>query len=154
MPAAEDLGTVIAGFLAGAEAGTVLAPAGRPYTRAEVRELRGALSHVSSSDLGSHGVDAVSSGDVGSLIDALRAEGLPPSRVGAIVDALRSVFAYAIGRGLVISSPLIGLAPLTPEGPSPTTAVVALGETLVTWTVRLIALAFVLVAVGLAVALA
>ena len=145
----DELGTVIAGFLADAEAGR----AGRPYPREELRELRGALSHVES-ELGTRPLDAVRGEDVGALVDSLRDAGLPPGRTIAIVDALRSVYAYAIERGLVSASPLVGLAPPSPAPRSPTDAMLELGEQVAAWTVRLIVTAFVLIAVGLVIVLA
>jgi site-specific recombinase XerD len=150
--AAAELGSVIAAFLRDAEAGDVRA-AGRTYTRAELRDLRGALTHVAAA-LGPLDVAELRSRDVRGLVDELGAAGLRPERVSAIVDALRSVYAYAMGRGLVTTSPLVGLAPAAGDGPSPTTAIVQLGEQLARWTVRLMVMLFVLAAVGLAVALA
>jgi site-specific recombinase XerC len=142
----KPLATVIVDFLRDAEAG------GR-YTREELRELRGALTHVSS-ELGAVDVGAVEAEHVHTLLDQLRAAGLPPQRVEAIVGAMRSVYAYAAGRGLVATSPLVGLAAEVAGGPSPTTAMLALGERLVTWVMWAIALGFLLAAAGLAVALA
>jgi len=151
-----SLDAVIAQFLRAAEEGRT----GRPYTRTEVRELRGALAHVET-ELGTVPVDAVRGRQVGALFDQLRDAGLPPSRVSTIVEALRSLYAYAIERGLVRASPLVGLAapeaapaPAGHQTRTPTDAMLALGERVVTWTVRVIVIAFVLVAVVLAVALA
>jgi site-specific recombinase XerC len=151
-PSVSDLGGVIDDFLAGAEAGNVRAAGGKAYTRAELRELRGALTHVSS-ELGELDVAEVRSRDVRRLGEELEAAGLPPARVAAILDALRAVYAYAMRRGLVATSPLVGLTVPAPEGPSPTTAMIQFGEELATWAVRLMLVAFLAVAVGLAVAL-
>lgn len=145
MPAAEQLGTVIADFLREAEAG------GR-YTGAQVRELRAALTHVSS-ELGSVDAGAVEPRDVRALLDRLRGAGAPAGRLEAILGALRSVYAYAAERGLVAASPLVGLAVDVREGPSPTTAMLALGERVVTWVMWVLAVAFLLAAAGLAIAL-
>jgi hypothetical protein len=57
-------------------------------------------------------------------------------------------------RGIVTTSPLVGLAPAASEGPSPTTAMLQFGEQLARFTGRLMVLLLVLAAVGLAVALA
>jgi hypothetical protein len=151
-PEGDELGAVITEFLGDAAAGRVRDRAGRPMTREEVRRLRGLLAHVVS-ELGTRDVDAVGGRDIMALIDGLGADGLPPGRVDAIVDALRSVYAYAIGRGLVRVSPLVGLAPEAAQTSSPTTAVLALADNLVSWLVRGIVIASVLVAVGLVVAL-
>jgi hypothetical protein len=152
----EELGTVIADFLGDAEAGAVRAPGGSRYTTGEVRELRRALSHVAS-ELGARDISELRSRDVRELRDALGAAGLTRERTGAIVDGMRSVYAYAMERGLVTTSPLVGLVPAasaSSAGPSPTTAILQLGELLARWTARLMVLLFVLAAVGLAVALA
>jgi site-specific recombinase XerC len=149
----EELGTLIGAFLDGARTGVVRAPDGSPYTPAELRELRGALAHVTS-ELGPRDIGELRTRDVRALVDELLDEGLPPARAGAIVDALRPVYAFALERGLVTTSPLVGLAPPAPESPSPTTAMLELGEHLARFTSRLMVLLLVLAAVGLAVALA
>jgi site-specific recombinase XerC len=149
----EELGAFIADFLEGARAGVVRAPGGSAYTPAELRSLRGALSHVTS-ELGARDVAELRSRDVRALVDGLLDAGLSPTRAGAILDALRQVYAYAVERGLVTASPLVGLAPAAPEGPSPTTAMLELGEQLARFTGRLMVLLLVLAAVGFAVALA
>jgi site-specific recombinase XerD len=140
-----ELGAVIAEFLRDVEAGA--------QSRNEVRELRRDLTHVAS-ELGPVQLDAVRGRHVEALVDELRATGLPPDRVRACLEALRSVYAYAIGRGLVRTSPLVGRALPATENSTPTTAVLALGEQAVAWTVRVIVIAFVLIALGLVVALA
>jgi hypothetical protein len=129
-----DVGTLVADFLADAEAGGA-------YPRDQLRALRRELAHVVASDLGDRDVAAVGAEDIQPLS-------------GPVVDALRLVFAYAVERGLIRSSPLVGLAPAVTPAPSPTTAIVALGEHLVTWTVRAVVAGFVLAAIGLVVALA
>jgi site-specific recombinase XerD len=149
----EELGSVIADFLDGARAGVVRSPGGPPYTPAELRELRGALTHVTS-ELGDRDVTELRSRDVRALVDELGAAGLSRERAAAIVDALRPVYAYAMERGIVTTSPLVGLAPAASEGPSPTTAMLQFGEQLARFTGRLMVLLLVLAAVGLAVALA
>ena len=152
MRSVQQLGAVIAEFLGDAETGAIPGAGARPYTLAELRELRGALIHVSS-ELGELDVAVVQSRDVRGLVDQLRAAGLPERRLGSILDALRRVYAYAVGRGLVTSSPLVGLTFPVHEAPSPTTAMLEFGERLATWTARLMVMAFVVVAVGVAVAL-
>jgi len=149
----EELGSVIADFLDGARAGVVRSPGGSPYTSAQLRELRGALTHVTS-ELGDRDVAELRSRDVRGLVAELGDAGLSPERTAAIVDALRSVYAYAMERGMVTTSPLVGLAPAASEGPTPTAAVLQLGEQLARFTGRLMVLLLVLAAVGLAVALA
>ena len=152
-----ELEAVIADFVAEADEGSVRDGSvrdgsGKPYTRAAVRELRGSLAHVVS-ELGTLDVAAVRGRDVRAMVDGLAAAGLPPARVTAVIDALRAVYAYAVGRGLVRTSPLVGMADAEPARPSPTDAMLELGERLAVWMVRAIVIAFVLVAVGLAFAL-
>lgn len=147
-----ELEAVIADFLAEADEGSVFDGTGKPYTRAALRELRGSLAHVVS-EFGTIDVAAVRGRDVRTLVDGLAAAGLPPARITAVVDALRAVYAYAVGRGLVRASPLVGLADAEPVRASPTDAMLELGERLAVWMVRAIVIAFVLVAVGLAFAL-
>jgi hypothetical protein len=89
-------------------------------------------------------------------VDSLRAQGVPARRAGEVVHSLRLVFAHAIAAGVVATSPLVGVVTFDdgPEPtPSPTTAMLALGANVVDWLVRLIVIAFVLTAIGLAVAL-
>lgn len=158
-----ELGAVIADFLRAAETGRVRRADGAPYSRGELRALRGALSHVAS-ELGSQGVGAISDWQVQSLIARLRDAGLPPPRVGAILDALRSLYAYAIRRGLVTTSPVVGLAipdddiadadAPTHDAGTPTDAMLQLGERVAAWTVRGTVVAFVLFALVLGLALA
>jgi|1185.fasta_scaffold198621_2 hypothetical protein len=137
-----DLGALIDDFLA--------------HTPGErQRELRVPLAHVVASPLSVLDAAAVSAEDVDALVAELGAAGVPAQRTGAVVDALRLVFAHGIAHGGLRVSPLVGFAEVQPAAaPSPTTAIVALGERLVTWTARAVVLAFVLAAVGLLVALA
>ncbi len=201
-----ELGTVIGEFLQAAEDGRVRRADGARYGRDDLRALRGALSHVAS-ELGTRGVDAISALQIQSLIYRLRDAGLPQRRVTAIVEALRALFACAIQRGLVKTSPVIGLSVPEEEVPefevpirdpgarvrdngtrnrdastrtrdadtrvrdtenlirdagtriveatrTPTDAMLLLGEHVARWTIRAIVIAFVLLALALAFALA
>lgn len=140
-----ELGTVIASYLGDAEAAS--------RTRGDVRELRRDLTHVATA-LGTMEVGAVRPRDVQDLVDELRGEGVAQDRVQSVLEALRGLYAYAIGQGLVRTSPLVGLAATDGEAPTPTNAMLALGEGIVAWTMRVIVIAFVLIALGLVVALA
>lgn len=140
-----QLGDVIAEYLRDAEAGA--------RRHADVRELRRDLTHAAA-ELGTMDVDALRARHVEALVDELRDAGFPPDRVRSSLEALQSLYAYALGRGLVRSSPLIGLAAPASPARTPTNAMLALGEQAVTWTVRVIVIAFVLIALGLVVALA
>jgi site-specific recombinase XerD len=142
-----DLGALIADFLADAEASG-------SYSREQLRELRANLSHVVASDLGSSSLPTITGSQIDTLMTELRAAGVSTNRTEAIVAALRVVFAYAVGRRLIRSSPLVGRAPVGTERPSPTTAVLELGRRAAAWTVRGIVIAFALTVIGLILALA
>lgn len=148
MTGSDDVATVIAEFLHDAES--------ERYSRAELHDLRGALAHVGS-ELGRLPLDEVDNRDVQRLIDELRDAGLPPGRLGAIVDSLRKLYAYAIGRGIVRSSPVLGLTAAAHEPPpqavTPTDAVLAIGEYAVSLVVKAAMVALVLMALALVVAL-
>jgi site-specific recombinase XerC len=144
-----DLGALIDGFLESAETDG-------NYTREQLRDLRGTLAHVVASELALQDAGAVSGSEVHALVDSLRTAGVPARRAGEVVHSLRLVYAHAIASGLVRSSPLVGVAAVEQDeapAPSPTTAILALGAGVVNWLVRLIVVASVLTAIGLAVAL-
>ncbi|MEA2444019.1 MAG: hypothetical protein QOJ12_1311 [Thermoleophilales bacterium] len=115
VPAREELGGVIADFVYDAQTGDARDSAGDPYTREGLREMRSALTHVDS-ELGGLSVDAISGRDVQDMLDGVRAAGLPPRRVNAIVMALHALYAYAIEKGIVDRSPLPG--PVAPAAPA------------------------------------
>jgi hypothetical protein len=144
-----DLGALISDFLESAEKSG-------DYTREQLRELRGTLAHVAFSDLAMEDANAMTGSDVHTLVESLRSDGVGARRVGEVVHSLRLEFAHAIAGGLVRTSPLVGVAAVEddqPSPPSPTTAMLALGANVVDWLVRLIVIASVLTAIGLAVAL-
>jgi hypothetical protein len=103
-----QLGALIDEFLQATEDGLVRRDDGARYTREEVRELRGALSYVDS-ELGSMDVQEVRRRHVQALLDQLRGSGVPPARVSAIADAIRSLYTYAIRRDIVGFSPAVEL---------------------------------------------
>jgi hypothetical protein len=141
-----QLATLISGFLSEAEAGDA-------YSRDELRVMRGTLAHVLASDLSVRDAAAVRRGDVEALVRDLLDAGVPAQRATEVVQALRPVYAHGMESGLVAASPLVGFAaaPAGAPSPSPTTAVLALSEQAVAWTVRAIFIAFVLTAIGLVV---
>jgi hypothetical protein len=142
-----DLSALIADFLADAEASGL-------YPHDQLRALRANLAHVIASDLGSSPPEEIRGRQIDALTADLREDGVAGGRIEAIVAALRLVFAYAVGRGLIKTSPLVGRATEVSDGPSPTTAMLAFGRQAATWTVRGLVLAFALTAVGLILALA
>jgi hypothetical protein len=104
----EELGALIEEFLAAAEGGQARAAGGAPYSHDEIRALRGALSYVDS-ELGSMSVQDVRRRHVQALVGQLRASGVPPGRVTAVLEALRALYADAIRRDIVGFSPLVEL---------------------------------------------
>jgi hypothetical protein len=167
-----DLGTTIAAYLRDAEAGRAVDAAGRPYTPAGLRGLRRALVHVeaqaTSTELAA--ADAMGAAALERLGRQIVANaGLPPGRLGSIVAALRELSAYAAGDmwsdppGLrpgaqrPADPPRWERPPHPAEAPSgygaagtPTYAMVALGAQVSAWLQRIIVIAFVLTAIGLA----
>jgi hypothetical protein len=150
------LGDVIADFLR--DAGQGLMPSDRPYTPAEVRDLRAALGHVDA-ELGREPVRGVQAADIEALVERLRAAGLSERRLAAMLEALRALDRYAAQwRPDPLPVPRLsdrteakpGSAPAVPTaGPTPTQAVLALGARASVWTARLIVAAFVLIAIVL-----
>jgi hypothetical protein len=108
---------------------------------------------VVASELAVQEAGAVRGDDVHKLVRELHTAGVPAHRTGEVVSSLRLVYAHAIAGGTLRTSPLVGIATAAGAAPSPTTAMLALGTNLVDWLVRLIVIAFVLTAIGLAVAL-
>jgi len=74
-------------------------------SQAERRALRAPLSHVDA-ELGSLPLRAVRARHVAALLDKLRDAGLSPRREDAILDAVGSLYAFAIARRLVAAAPL------------------------------------------------
>ena len=142
-----DLGALIAEFLADAESSGL-------YDHDQLRALRANLAHVIASDLGSTPPDAIRGRQLDALMNDLRADGVADGRIEAIVAALRLVFAYAVGRGEIKTSPLVGRATADDRAPSPTTAMLAFGRQAAAWTIRGLVIAFALTVVGLILALA
>jgi hypothetical protein len=126
-------------------------------------------------------VGAIRRWQIQGMLDELRRGGLAPGRLAAVVEALHSVFTYAIERGLVEDTPVIWLTspeqgqraetvpapaaqrsapapapePLAAEAPTtPTSAMVALGSSVLLWTVRATVTVFVLIVIVLLVGFA
>jgi site-specific recombinase XerD len=152
---------VIAEYLDAAARGRVRDADGQPYGRDAQRALRGAPSHVASDDLGIWEVQDVRDEDIRALVARLREAGVPGPRVDAVAPALRSLYAYAIGEGLVTVNPVPAPPPPAPRppdpdpvlSPTPTTAMLAVTEHALTWTVRMIVVASLLAVAALVIAL-
>jgi hypothetical protein len=196
---AQQIGAVIKDFLEAAEQGRTVRRPGEPYASESLHELRGALSYVDY-ELRAMDIRDVRRRHVQTLVDDLRSAGLPPARVLSVVDALRSLYAFAIQRDLVDFSPVVELElpvdgfvgqertapgfqadpppqapPYTPgwdnreapgwnnrEAPgsddradgkrketlTPTAAMAALGGQVLTWTTRIVVIAFILIVIA------
>jgi hypothetical protein len=113
-----ELGAVIDDFLQAAEDGRARERQGNPYTPERLRQLRGALSYVDSA-LGSTPLEDVRRRHIQGMLEQLRASGVTADRLTSIVEALRSLYAYAIQRDLVGYSPVVELG-LPEPGDFPT----------------------------------
>lgn len=127
----------------------------------ERRELRAALSHVSA-ELGAMRMRTVRPRHVDAMLDDLRRAGLSPRREAAIVEALHSLYAFALERRLVAVDPLGEpeqrvSAPRPPGAPTPTRAptssptltMLALGARVAFWTTFVIMAGFLVLLVAL-----
>ena len=129
---------------------------GSAGTAGERRELRAALSHVDA-ELGTMPMRAIRTRNVMAMLDDLYEAGLSARRQDAVVDALRSLYAFAIGRGLVLDDPTPGAAavatlaaaPTPATAPTPTLTMLTLGARLAAWTAWTIAIVFALLLVAL-----
>jgi hypothetical protein len=136
------------------------------------RELRSPLSHIDA-ELGTMPIRRVRARHVVALLDDLRAAGLSPKRQMAVINALHSLFAFAITRRLVTESPMAEVAPparddgpptpaAAPASPraepeeqrTPTLTMLALGARVAWWTALIVTMTFVALALGLVVELA
>lgn len=93
----------IEAFLSAIENGRALNKHGRPYKPSAVRDLRGALENHVEDALGAKRIGDVRRGDVQRLVDDLT--GKSGSRVRTIVNAIRSLYAWAEDRELVDHDP-------------------------------------------------
>jgi hypothetical protein len=137
-------------YLRAAEAGQALDIDGSPYTPAGLRRLRRSLAPVQAAarslDLSVLDHDAAAPERLGRQV--VEHERLPPSRLGPIVAALRSVCAFAVTGAP--ATPATEDRSDAPEPLTPTYAMLALGAHVGAWTERIIVIAFVLTAIGLA----
>jgi hypothetical protein len=160
--------TVIAEYLREAEAGRALDAAGGSYSPAELRSLRRSFAHVGAV-LGDVQLSAVADADRAALEElgwqVIDQTALPPSRIGPIVDALNTLFAYYTWQRPVEPPRWQRPArrrpvepPPQPAGDSesrtPTDTMLVLGAQVGAWMERIIVIAFLLTAIGLALALA
>jgi integrase len=91
-------------FLEAVQEGVALNKRGRPYKPKARESLEGALARVPET-ICRKAVDRVTRGEVQDLIDDLKREGLSASRIGAIINAIRSLYRWAEGRELARENP-------------------------------------------------
>jgi hypothetical protein len=153
--ATPPVGALIADYLRDAEAGRVRDPAGGTYTPASLRSLSRsfALVEAAAPQLDAGGLAGVADSELEQIgRHVLEQAGLPQSRLGSIVHALRILSAYAGGRAVAqrASPPYLVAAP---EARTPTYTMLALGSHVSAWIERILVIAFVLTAIGLLLAL-
>jgi integrase len=98
------LAKAVEAYLAATESGSALNKHGRPYKPSAIRDLKGALEGHVSTALGAKRLADVRRGDVQRLIDTMTTE-KSGSRVRTIVNAMRSLYAWAQDRELVDHDP-------------------------------------------------
>ncbi len=106
LPAASTMrvAKAIEAYLNAIEAGRALNKHGRPYKPSAIRDLRGALETYVVPALGRHRLGDVRRGDIQQLIDSMTPE-KSGSRVRTVVNAIRSLYAWALDRELVENDP-------------------------------------------------
>jgi hypothetical protein len=158
-----DLGTAISLYLRDAESGRVRAFDGGDYSPAGLRSLRRTLDHVESAvgALGLADLHAMNAKELESLgWQVVDYAGLPPSRAPAVVEALRRLSTYSRTESPSDPPPRIRAVPAgapapagTPPTPTPTHTMLTLGAVVGAWIERVMVIALVLTAIGLALAL-
>jgi integrase len=105
-------------FLLAIKDGTALNKRGKPYKKSGTRTIEGALRGRIEQELGPLLLDEVRRGQVQTLVDEMVAEGLSGSCVRNVLNALRSLYTYAIARELAQNSPITNvLLPAVGETP-------------------------------------
>jgi len=105
-------------FLVAMKDGTALSKKGKPYKQSAIKTIEGALKGRIKDELGPLLLDDVRRGHVQTLVDEMVTEKLSGSRVRNVLNALRSLYTYAIARDLAQSSPIANiLLPAVGETP-------------------------------------
>jgi hypothetical protein len=109
--AAQDatLAEVAAGFIAAARDGTARNRSGRPYRPSALRDIASLLRNHVIPELGDLRLRDVQAEDLQRLVDDLAAGDLSLSRLRSVVSAIRALYAYALEREIVESSPASAL---------------------------------------------
>lgn len=91
-------------FIAECSAGIALNKQGRPYKPTAILDLDSSLKRLpSETRLAS--LDALSRGEIQRAVDGFGREGLSGSRISSIVNALRSLYRWAINREMALENP-------------------------------------------------
>jgi integrase len=93
-------------FIAAIKRGTALSKKGKPYKKGSIETIEGALKGRIDDELGELMLDEVRRGHVQTLVDEMVAEELSGSRIRNVVNALRSLYNWAIPHELALSSPI------------------------------------------------
>jgi len=96
-------------FIAGIESGAVRNRSGHLYKPSALRGIRRELNNRVVVAFGASYLREVTLPDVQRWADTLDAEGLAPSTVRNVVNAMRSLYAWALPRGLATVNPTSGL---------------------------------------------
>jgi integrase len=91
-------------FIADCEAGVALTKLGRPYKPKAIINLDSSLKRLPNG-LRHVFLDALSRGEIQGAVDDFRREGLSSSRIAAVVNALRSLYRWAINRDMALDNP-------------------------------------------------
>lgn len=116
----------IEAFLAAIESGAALNKHGRRYKQSAIRDLRGALEGHVQPALGARKLADVRRGDVQRLVDTLTPV-KSGSRVRTVVNAIRSLYAWAQDREMVDHDPAARVR-LPAMNPTPRDRVATVGE--------------------------
>lgn len=93
-------------FIDAIKDGVALNKRGKPYKKSATRTIENALRGRIEREFGSLQLGEVRRGHIQRLVDDMVAESLSGSRVRNVLNALRSLYRYAIARELVQSSPI------------------------------------------------
>jgi integrase len=93
-------------FLAAIRDGSALNKKGRPYKQSAIRTIEDAIRNHVTTELGEMLLGDVRRGHVQALVDEMVASELSGSRVRNVLNALRSLYTYAIARDMVDESPI------------------------------------------------
>jgi integrase len=96
-------------FLQAIKADIALSKRGKPYKKSAIHTIEGALKGRVEQELGSLALGEVRHGHIQTLVDEMVAESLSGSRIRNVLNALRSLYTYAIARELAQNSPITNI---------------------------------------------